>query len=111
MTRTVLSFGDALGGGVRQSGRATIHLKTSMLVPDLHSEDVELTASIGTMEALIKEIGRRIKVDLIDSTGDLIDFIDVRLNGVNINFFSAGLATKLNHDDHVSIRLIPIGGG
>ena len=111
MTRTVLSFGDALGSDVRQSGQATIHLKTSMLVPELHSEDVDLTDNIATMEALIQEISRRIKVDLIDDTGDLIDFIDVRLNGVNINFFSAGLATKLKHDDHVRIRLIPIGGG
>ena len=90
---------------------ASIHLKTSMLVPEVLSEEFPLSDEIATMEALLLELGRRTKVDLLDSKGDLIDFLDVRLNGKNINFHADGLATKLKANDSVLIRLIPIGGG
>jgi hypothetical protein len=98
-------------GDHSQSGSASIELKTSMLVPELHSEDFPLSDSVNTMQALILELGRRTKVNMINSKGDLIDFLDVRLNGKNINFFPDGLATRLQSGDQVLVRLIAIGGG
>jgi molybdopterin converting factor small subunit len=98
-------------GDTSEPGSASIELKTSMLVPELHSEDFPLSDSIDTMQALILELGRRTKVKLINSKGDLIDFLDVRLNGKNINFFPDGLATRLQSGDQVLVRLIAIGGG
>ncbi len=111
MARTSLLPADLTQGGNSQSGSASIQLKTSMLIPELHSEDFPLSDSINTMEALILELGRRAKVSLINSKGDLIDFLDVKLNGKNINFFPDGLATRLKPGDHVLVRLIAIGGG
>jgi len=111
MARTDLPFEDPLPGEVLHVRPATIHLKTSMLVPKMHSEEIPLTESFATMEALILEIGRRTKVNLIDRNGNLIDFLDVKLNGKNINFFQDGLATTLKPNDRVLIRLVPIGGG
>jgi hypothetical protein len=90
---------------------AIIHLKTSMLVPNLHSEAVQLTDAIATVAALLEEIGRHVGVSLLDAEGDLIDFLDVRLNDTNIAFLPAGLGTRLKSDDRVLIRLVPIGGG
>lgn len=90
---------------------ATIHLKSSMLVPDLHSEDVPLTEAIATIGSLLREIGHRVGIDLFDARGEPIDFLDVRLNDTNIAYLSAGLATRLKANDRVLIRLVPIGGG
>ena len=111
MVRTRLLPADMSAGGHSQSGFASIGLKTSMLVPELLSEDFPLSDSISTMESLILELGRRTKVNMINSKGDLIDFLDVRLNGKNINFFPDGLATRLQPRDQVLVRLIAIGGG
>ncbi len=111
MARTSSLSADMHPGDHSQSGSASIELKTSMLVPELHSEDFPLSDSIDTMQALILELGRRTKVKLINSKGDLIDFLDVRLNGKNINFFPDGLATRLQSGDQVLVRLIAIGGG
>ena len=111
MARTSSLPADMPPGDNRQSGSASIELKTSMLVPELHSEDFPLSASINTMQTLILELGRRTKVNMINSKGDLIDFLDVRLNGKNINFFPDGLATRLKPRDQVLVRLIAIGGG
>ena len=107
---------DAFIGGLPQgtvtlSSSATIHLKTSLLVPELYNEEVLLTDSIATMKALIGDIGRRTQVSLLDKDGELIDFLDVRLNGKRIAFFPAGLDTVLKPNDDVLIRLVPIGGG
>lgn len=98
-------------GDTSEPGSASIGLKTSLLIPELHSEDFPLSDSINTMQALILELGRRAKVNLINGKGDLIDFLDVKLNGKNINFFPDGLATRLQPRDQVLVRLIPIGGG
>ncbi len=111
MARTRSLPADMPSGDHSQSGFASIGLKTSMLVPDLHSENFTLSDSISTMESLILELGRRTKVNMINSKGDLIDFLDVRLNGKNINFFPDGLATRLQPRDQVLVRLIAIGGG
>jgi hypothetical protein len=111
MARTSLLPPDVIQSDNRQSGCASIELKTSMLVPELHGEDFPLSDSIDTMQALILELGRRTKVNLINSKGDLIDFLDVKLNGRNINFFPDGLATRLQPKDQVLVRLIAIGGG
>lgn len=104
-------IGDGVCGANSRPPAATIYLKTSMLVPGVHSEEFPLSESIATMRALILELGRRAKVDLIDRKGDLINFVDVKLNEKNINFFPDGLATRLRPGDRVLIRLIPIGGG
>lgn len=96
---------------IRSLPEASIQLKTSLLIPELHSEDFPLSDTIRTMQALILELGRRTGVNLISSKGDLIDFLDVKLNGKNINFFPDGLATGLQPGDQVLVRLIPIGGG
>ena len=98
-------------GTASQSSPAIIHLKTSMLVPKLHSENIMLTAALTTIRALIFDVGQRTKVSLINGDGELIDFLDVRLNGKRIAFFPAGLDTILNQGDEVLIRLVPIGGG
>lgn len=82
-----------------------------MLVPGLHNEDVLLTEAVGSMDALLREIGRRAGVRLLDEQGELIDFLDVRLNGVRIAFLPAGLMTRFQPNDRVLIRLVPIGGG
>jgi hypothetical protein len=111
MARTSLPPEDTTQGDNAQSGSASIQLKTSMLVPELHGEDFPLSDSINTMQALILELGRRTKVNLINSKGDLIDFLDVKLNGKNINFYPDGLATRLHPRDQVLVRLIAIGGG
>lgn len=111
MTRTDPSLVEAPHRDALRPRPATIHLKTSLLVPELHSEDIPLTDNIATMEALILEIGRLTEVNLFDRKGELIDFIDVRLNGKNINFFPGGLATTLQPNDRVLVRLVPIGGG
>jgi len=111
MARTSSPPTDMPPGDPCHSGSVSIELKTSMLVPELHSEDFPLSASINTMQTLILELGRRTKVNMINSKGDLIDFLDVRLNGKNINFFPDGLATRLKPRDQVLVRLIAIGGG
>lgn len=111
MTRTSMLAPDGPQWDHSQPGSVSIQLKTSMLIPELHSEDFPLSESINTMEALILELGHRTKVSLINSKGDLIDFLDVKLNGRNINFFPDGLATRLKPSDEVLVRLIPIGGG
>ena len=111
MARTSLLPADMTQGDNSPFGSASVQLKTSLLIPELHSEDFPLSDSINTMEALILELGRRAKVSLINSQGDLIDFLDVKLNGKNINFFPDGLATRLKTRDEVLVRLIPIGGG
>jgi len=111
MARTSLLPLDLVQSDNNQSGCASIRLSTSMLIPELHREDFPLSDSIDTMEALILELGRRTKVNLINSKGDLIDFLDVKLNGKNINFFPDALATRLQARDHVVVRLIAIGGG
>lgn len=89
----------------------SVHLKTSLLVPELHNERFPLTHGALTARELIIEIGRRTHVELLDRDGELIDFLDVRVNGLNVSFLSAGLDTTLCPDDDVLIRLIPIGGG
>lgn len=111
MGSTGLSLQDLASNEAVLPAAATIHLKSSMLVPDLHSEDVPLTEAIATIGALLREIGRRAGVDLFDAGGEPIDFLDVRLNDMNIAYLPAGLATRLNPDDRVLIRLVPIGGG
>lgn len=88
-----------------------IHLKTSMLVPEIHSEELELTPETGTVRALMVDVGRRMKVDLFKNQDDLIDFVDVKLNARKIDFFPAGLDTVLLDGDSLLVRLIPIGGG
>lgn len=112
MGSTGLSLQDlASNNAAVPAAAATIHLKSSMLVPDMHSEDVPLTDAIATIGALMREIGRRTGVNLFDAGGEPIDFLDVRVNDMNIAYLPAGLATRLEHDDRVLIRLVPIGGG
>ena len=106
-----LSLQDSVSGEVAGAAGATIHLKTSLLVPGLHSEQVPLTEAIGSVGALLREIGRRAEVGLIDAEGEPIDFLDVRLNDIKLAFHPAGLDTRLKDGDHVLIRLVPIGGG
>lgn len=111
MVSTGLSLQDLASNGADLPTAATIHLTSSMLVPDLHSEDVPLTEAIATIGALLSEIGRRAGVNLFDAEGETIDFLDVRLNEMNIAYLPAGLETRLNPNDRVLIRLVPIGGG
>lgn len=106
-----LSLQDSASGTAAGSTGATIHLKTSLLVPGLHSEQVPLTDAIGSLGALLREIGRRAEVGLLDAEGEPIDFLDVRLNDIKYAFHPAGLDTRLQHGDRVLIRLVPIGGG
>lgn len=106
-----LSLQDSTSGEAAGTTGATIHLKTSLLVPGLHSENVLLTDAIGSVGALLREIGRRAEVSLIDAAGEPIDFLDVRLNDIKLAFHPAGLDTRLKHGDRVLIRLVPIGGG
>jgi len=94
-----------------QVGVPTIRLKTSLLVPGLHSEEIPLTEQVATIGALILDICRRTHVDLLDQHGDLIDFVDVKLNGQNVNLLPAALTTILQPGDRVVLQLIPIGGG
>lgn len=97
---------------VAPSPRApSVRLKTSLLVPELHEEQFPLANWTLTVRGLIAEIGRRTHVELLDQSGELIDFLDVKLNGINVAFLSEELETPLHHDDEVIIRLIPIGGG
>lgn len=111
MATSAQSLLDPASGQADSPRVPSIHIKTSLLVPELHSKWLPLTESIATMEALVCEIGRRTGVKLIDPDGELIDFLDVRLNDTRIAFHPAGLATVLKHDDRVLIRLVPIGGG
>lgn len=111
MGSTGLSLQDLAFNEAVVPAAATIHLKSSMLVPDMHSEDVPLSEAIATIGALMREIGRRAGVNLFDAGGEPIDFLDVRVNDMNIAYLPAGLATRLAHGDHVLIRLVPIGGG
>jgi hypothetical protein len=106
-----LSLQDSISGEAVGTTGATIHLKTSLLVPGLHSEHVPLTDAIGSVGALLREIGRRAEVSLIDAAGEPIDFLDVRLNDIKLAFHPAGLDTRLKPGDRVLIRLVPIGGG
>lgn len=89
----------------------SIQLKTSLLVPGWNSEEVALGPQLATLGALLREIGRRANVSLTDADGELIDFLDVRLNETRIAFHPAGLATELQPGDRVLVRLVPIGGG
>lgn len=90
---------------------ATVHLKTSMLVPELHTEEFALTSEISTVRALMEDLGRRMCVNLFKGDDDLIDFLDVKLNGRKIDFFPGGVDTTLMDGDQVLVRLVPIGGG
>ena len=111
MAASGLPFNADPGAAPAAHAAATIQLKTSMLVPGLHNEELPLTDCIATMEALIREIGRRTQFDLIGGDGELIDFLDVRLNGRGISFYPDGLATVLKPGDSILVRLVPIGGG
>jgi hypothetical protein len=82
-----------------------------MLVPDVHAEEFALTPETSTVRALMEDIGRRMSVNLFKDADDLIDFVDVKLNGKKIDFFPTGVDTNLKDGDHVLVRLIPIGGG
>ena len=73
-SRLSLQAGHALAAGAR------IRLKTSLLVPDLHSEELALTPSIATMAALLREIGAQAGFNMFAADGELIDFLDVRLH-------------------------------
>ena len=90
---------------------AKVHLKTSMLVPEIHSEVLELAPEMGTVRALMEDVGRRMKVDLFKNKDDIIYFLDVKLNGRKIDFYPAGVDTVLQDGDSLLVRLIPIGGG
>lgn len=90
---------------------ATVHLKTSMLVPEIHNEEFALTAETSTVRALMADLGRCVSVNLFKSDDDLIDFLDVKLNGRKIDFYPAGVDTALKDGDQVLVRLVPIGGG
>jgi len=90
---------------------ASIELSTCLLIPEQSSDRVPLGEHIATVQALVQDIGRRTRMTLIDHDGELIDFLDVKLNGKNIHFHPAGLATPLQADDRVYIGLVPIGGG
>lgn len=104
-SRLSLQTGNAIVAGAR------IHLKTSLLVPDLHSEELTLTPAISTMAALLREIGARAGFNMFKADGELIDFLDVRLNETPIAYHPAGLGAELQDGDRVLVRLVPIGGG
>lgn len=104
-SRLSLQAGLALAAGAR------IRLKTSLLVPDLHSEELALTPAIATMAALLREIGARASFNMFNADGELIDFLDVRLNDTPIAYHPAGLGAALQDGDRVLVRLVPIGGG
>jgi hypothetical protein len=104
-SRLSLQAGHALAAGAR------IRLKTSLLVPDLHSEELALTPAIATMAALLREIGARAGFNMFAADGELIDFLDVRLNDTPIAYHPAGLGAVLQDGDRVLVRLVPIGGG
>jgi len=90
---------------------ASIHLKTSMLIPGVHTEDFPLTLEVGTVRALMNDVGRRMNLNLFKEDNDLIDFLDVKLNGRKIDFFHDSVDTALEDGDQLLIRLVPIGGG
>lgn len=104
-SRLSLQAGKPIAAGAR------IRLKTSLLVPDLHSEELTLTPSIATMAALLREIGSRTGFNMFSAEGELIDFLDVRLNDTPIAYHPSGLGAALQDGDRVLVRLVPIGGG
>jgi sulfur carrier protein ThiS len=89
----------------------TIRLKTSLLVAGLHEESFALAPGVTTVAALLAEIGGRSGMCLVGRDGELIDFLDVRLNGRKIDYHPARLKTALQAGDQVVIQLVPIGGG
>jgi molybdopterin converting factor small subunit len=82
-----------------------------MLVPEILSEEFVLTAETSTVRALMADLGRRVSVNLFKGDDDLIDFLDVKLNGRKIDFYPVGVDTALKDGDQVLVRLVPIGGG
>jgi hypothetical protein len=88
-----------------------VHLKTSLLIPGLHAEEFALTPMVATVRAVMQDVGGRMNVRLFKDNGDLIDFLDVRLNGTKVDFFPAGADTTLQDGDQLYLGLVPIGGG
>jgi hypothetical protein len=89
----------------------TIRLKTSLLVPMADEGEIPITASSSTVAGMVEEIGRRGGMRLLQADGELINFLDVRLNGTKIDLHPLRLATPLSAGDRLLIQLVPIGGG
>jgi hypothetical protein len=90
---------------------ATIHLKTSMLVPGVHGEEFALSGERATVRAVMDDVARRMNVRLFRNADDFIDSIDVQLNGTKVDLFPRGVDTVLQDGDRLLIRLVPFGGG
>lgn len=93
------------------STASSIRVQTSLLVPGYWNHDVPLTPERATIGRLLDELGRSAGLAMVDAQGELIDFLDVKLNGKDVNFLPARLATPLADRDRVAITLVPIGGG
>jgi len=83
-----------------------VKVETSLLVPGSWSDELPLMSGIATVEALLRHIGDGISLDLLDDQGDLIDFLDVKLNDKDVNFLPARLGTRLQNDHRVTIKIV-----
>jgi hypothetical protein len=104
--------GDAPGASSREHQPvATVRVKTCLLVPDHHGEEIPLGPGMDTVGALLRYLGERSQFELVDGAGNVVKDIDVSINDKDLNFCPAGLATPLRPDDRISIYLVPVGGG
>ena len=89
-----------------------IKLKTSIAVPGVAADVTTLPEHVNTIRDLLIEIGGRIKFDFIDSgSGDLVQDIEIVINGKEVWFYPRGLDACLEDGDAVEIHLIALGGG
>lgn len=71
-----------------------------------------LPSSVGTVEDLLRHIGRKIDFVFLDAqTGKLRPDIDILLNGKEIGFYPEGLQRVILDGDSIEITLVPLGGG
>lgn len=89
----------------------TLRVETCLLLPEHLAEEVPYTPDVATVGGLLHYLSRRIDFALLDGEGAVIRELDVTVNGRDLAFCPAGLATPLQPDDRVSIHFIPLGGG
>jgi hypothetical protein len=87
-------------------------LKSNVSLNRPQGPETVLPPSVGNMEDLLQDIGKRIGFVFLDAqTGKLRPDIEILVNGKEIWFYPEGLKKPVLDGDSIEITLIPLGGG
>ncbi len=89
-----------------------ISVRSNFVPTNRKVESISLDEDTASLKSGLEALEAAMKVKLVnDALGDIRRDIVVTVNGVDSNFLTEKLATKLNEGDVLGISFIPLGGG